>query len=143
MTTLRSLDQDITEPQLSWNHIVELEAIVTEAKHLRCQLNIPEGKQMLEQLILRLLWRLLHDTNGSFAIEMQCLERLINVSYQLNIGISLHQSQELYFSCLQNQILPLCLTTLADKEETSQCLQLLKLGQKLAVDVSAILNQFK
>ncbi|MBD2253684.1 DUF3536 domain-containing protein [Nostoc parmelioides] len=143
MTTLRSLDQDITEPQLSWNHIVELEAIVTEAKHLRCQLNIPEGKQMLEQLILRLLWRLLHDTNGSFAIEMQCLERLINVSYQLNIGISLHQSQELYFSCLQNQILPLCLTTLSDKEETSQCLQLLKLGQKLAVDVSAILNQFK
>ncbi|ABA24157.1 Glycoside hydrolase, family 57 [Trichormus variabilis ATCC 29413] len=143
MTTLRSLDQDITEPQLSWNHIVELEAIATEAKHLRCQLNIPEGKQMLEQLILRLLWRLLHDTNGNFAIEMQCLERLINVSYQLNIGISLHQSQELYFSCLQNQILPLCLTTLSDKEETSQCLQLLKLGQKLAVDVSAILNQFK
>ncbi|MBD2344279.1 DUF3536 domain-containing protein [Anabaena subtropica] len=143
MTTLRSLEQDITEPQLSWNHVVELEAIATEAKHLRCRLNIPEGKQMLEQLILRLLWKLLHDANGSFATDIQCLERLINVSYELNIGISLHQSQELYFSCLQSQIVPLCLTTQANKEDIHQCLQLLKLGQKLAVDVSAILSQLK
>ncbi|HEY9801065.1 MAG TPA: DUF3536 domain-containing protein [Leptolyngbyaceae cyanobacterium] len=143
MTTLRSLEQDITEPQTCWNHIVELEAIATEAKHLRCRLNIPEGKQILEQLILRLLWRLLHDVNGSFSTDIQCLERLINVSYQLNIGISLHQSQELYFSCLQTQIVPLCLTTIANQEDPSQCVQLLKLGQKLAVDVSAILNQLK
>ncbi|MBD2500021.1 DUF3536 domain-containing protein [Anabaena azotica] len=143
MTTLRSLEQDITEPQTCWNHIVELEAIATEAKHLRCRLNIPEGKQILEQLILRLLWRLLHDANGSFSTDIQCLERLINVSYQLNIGISLHQSQELYFSCLQTQIVPLCLTTIANQEDASQCVQLLKLGQKLAVDVSAILSQLK
>jgi alpha-amylase/alpha-mannosidase (GH57 family) len=143
MTTLRSLEQDITEPQTCWNHIVELEAIATEAKHLRCRLNIPEGKQMLEQLILRLLWRLLHDTNGSFTTDIQCLERLINVSYQLNIGISLHQSQELYFSCLSTQIIPLCQTTIANQEDASQCLQLLKLGQQLAVDVSAMVSQLK
>jgi alpha-amylase/alpha-mannosidase (GH57 family) len=143
MTTLRSLEQDITEPHICGNHIVELEAIATEAKHLRCRLNIPDGKQMLEQLILRLLWRLLHDSNGSFSIDIQCLERLINVSHQLNIGISLHQSQELYFSCLQTQIIPLCQTTIANQEDASQCLQLLKLGQKLAVDVSGIVSQLK
>ncbi|MBW4555501.1 MAG: DUF3536 domain-containing protein [Trichormus sp. ATA11-4-KO1] len=142
MMTLRSLEQDITEPLLSLNHIVELEAIATEAKHLRCRLNIPEGKQILEQLIVRLLWQLLHDANGTFATEIQCLERLIDVGYQLNIGISLHRSQELYFSCLHSHIVPLCLTTLANKEDNNQCRQLLKLGQKLAVDVSKVLSQF-
>ncbi|MFN6571164.1 DUF3536 domain-containing protein [Dendronalium sp. ChiSLP03b] len=142
MTMLRSLEQDIAEPQLCWNHIVELEAIATEAKHLRCRLNIPEGKQMLEQLIVRSLWQLLHDANGSFHADIQLLDRLIDVGYQLNLGISLERSQELYFSCLHSQILPLCLTTLANEEDSNQCRQLLKLGQKLAVDVSAILNKF-
>jgi alpha-amylase/alpha-mannosidase (GH57 family) len=141
MTTLRSLEQDITETQSSLNHIAELEAIATEAKHLHCRLNIPEGKQMLEQLIMRLLWKLLHDANGTFATDVQSLERLIDVGYQLNIGISLHQSQELYFSCLHSQIIPFCLTTLANEEDTNQCHKLLKLGQKLAVDVSKILIQ--
>ncbi|MEA5580039.1 DUF3536 domain-containing protein [Nodularia harveyana UHCC-0300] len=140
MITLRSLEQDITESILTLNHIVELEAIATEAKHLHCRLNIPEGKQILEQLIIRLLWQLLHDQNGSFTTEIQCLERLIDVSYQLNIGISLHKSQELYFSCLQSQIVPLCLTNLGNPEENHQCRQLLKLGQKLAVDVSHVLS---
>ncbi|WP_414530820.1 DUF3536 domain-containing protein [Nodularia chucula] len=141
MITLRSLEQDITDSILTLNHIVELEAIATEAKHLHCRLNIPEGKQILEQLILRLLWQLLHDSNGSFATQIQCLERLIDVSYQLNIGISLHQSQELYFSCLQSQIMPLCLTSLGNQGDNHQCRQLLKLGQKLAVDVSHVLSQ--
>ncbi|MBE9034373.1 DUF3536 domain-containing protein [aff. Roholtiella sp. LEGE 12411] len=142
MMTLRSLEQDITEPQKMWNHIVELEAIATEAKHLRCRLNIPEGKQMLEQLIARLLWQLLHDSNGSFNADIQQLERLIDVGDQLSIYISLQRSQELYFSCLHSQIVPLCVTTLANQEDTQQCRQLLKLGQKLAVDVSMIWDQF-
>lgn len=138
MLTLRSLEQDINESQLSWNHILELEAIATETKHLRCQLNIPEGKQILEQLIMRLLWQLLHDANGSFAIDMQRLEKLIDVGYELNIGISLEKAQELYFSCWYNQIVPLCLSNLNNPAEANQCRQLLKLGQKLAVDVSMI-----
>ncbi|MBW4644592.1 MAG: DUF3536 domain-containing protein [Goleter apudmare HA4340-LM2] len=141
MTTLRSLEQDITEPQTSWNHIVELEAIATEAKHLRCHLNIPEGRQILEQLITRLLWQLLHDPNGSVDADIQRLEKLIDVGYQLNLGISLHRSQELYFSCLHNQIKSICLITLANDQDTNQCPHLLKLGQKLAVDVSALVNQ--
>ncbi|MBU7586093.1 MAG: DUF3536 domain-containing protein [Nostoc sp. TH1S01] len=141
MTTLRSLEQDIAEPQSCWNHIVELEAISTEAKHLRCRLNIPEGKQMLEQLILRSLWQLLHDANGSFATDIQLLERLIDVGYQLNLGISLYRSQELYFSCLYSQIKPACFISLINKQDMNQCRQLLKLGQKLAVDVKGILSQ--
>jgi alpha-amylase/alpha-mannosidase (GH57 family) len=141
MMTLRSLEQDITEPQLCWNHIVELEAIATEAKHLRCRLNVPEAKQMLEQLIARSLWQLLHDANGSFHADIQLFERLIDVGYQLNLGISLERSQELYFSCLHSQIMPLCLTSLANEEDSNQCNHLLRLGQKLAVDVSMVLNK--
>ncbi|BAY76044.1 glycoside hydrolase family protein [Nostoc linckia NIES-25] len=142
MMTLRSLEQDITEPQMRWNHIVELEAIATEAKHLRCRLNIPDGKQILEQLIVRSLWQLLHDANGSFNADIQQLERLIDIGDRLNIDISLHRSQELYFSCLHSQIIPLCLTTLSNEEDIYQCRQLLKLGKKLAVDISMIANQF-
>ena len=43
------------------------------------------------------------------------LERLIDVGYQLNLGISLERSQELYFSCLHSQILPCVLPPLAMK----------------------------
>ncbi|MEH2033063.1 MAG: DUF3536 domain-containing protein [Nostoc sp.] len=142
LMTLRSLEQDIADSQKSWNHILELEAIATEAKHLRCRLNIPDGKQMLEQLIARSLWQLLHDANGSFNADIQLLERLIDVGDQLNIDVSLQRSQELYFSCLHSQIAPVCITNL-DNEGDNQCLQLLKLGKKLAVDVSMISNQLR
>ncbi|MEH1940394.1 MAG: DUF3536 domain-containing protein [Nostoc sp.] len=140
LMTLRSLEQEIADPQKSWNHILELEAIATEAKHLRCRLNIPDGKQMLEQLIARSLWQLLHDANGSFNADIKLLERLIDVGDQLNINVSLQRSQELYFSCLHSQIAPVCITSVGN-EGDNQCLQLLKLGKKLAVDVSAISNQ--
>ncbi|MCM0590369.1 MAG: DUF3536 domain-containing protein [Gloeotrichia echinulata IR180] len=141
-TTLRSLEQDITEPQITLNHIVELEAIATEAQHLHCQLNIPEGKQILEQLIVRLLWQLLHDPNGTLDADIQRLERLIDVGYQLNLGLSLYRSQELYFSCLHNQIVPLCVAAVTNNQDPHEYRQLLKLGQKLAVDVSGILKLF-
>ncbi|MBW4630920.1 MAG: DUF3536 domain-containing protein [Iphinoe sp. HA4291-MV1] len=139
MIILRSLEQDIAEPLSSWNHIVELEAIATEAKHLHCHLNIPEGKQMLEQLILRSLWQLLHEPNGIDA-DLQRLERLIDVANQLNLDISLERSQELYSSCLHSQIVPLFIAKTAKGQDTAQCYQLLKLGQKLAVDVSTWLS---
>ncbi|HLO85100.1 MAG TPA: DUF3536 domain-containing protein [Nostocaceae cyanobacterium] len=138
MMTLRSLEQDIVDWQQCINHIVELEAISTEAKHLRCQINIPEGKQILEQLISRLLWNLLYDANSNFDAEVQRLERLINVGYKLNFGISLERSQEMFFNYLHIQLIPVInhLGTEADKNKLRQ---LLKIGQKLAVDVGAVL----
>ena len=140
MMTLRSLEQDISNPLSHGKHIVELEAIATEAKHLLCRMNIPEGKVMLEQLILRSLWQLLHDPNSTFDADIQQLERLIDVGYQLNLGISLERSQELYFSRLHNQILPQCIAAIANGKDTTRCPQLLKLGQKLAVDIGAWLS---
>jgi alpha-amylase/alpha-mannosidase (GH57 family) len=141
MMTLRTLEQDIDEAQLSWNHLVELEAIANEAKHLHCHLNLLEGKEILERLSLRLLWQLLYDTNGSFDFQMQRLERLIEVEEQLNIGISLERSQELYFNCLHAEILPKSIAEIIKDKDKNQLRQLLKLGQKLKVDVSYWLSK--
>lgn len=141
MMTLRALEQDIDEPQLSWNHLVELEAIANEAKHLHCNLNLPEGKQILERLSLRLLWQLLYDASGSFEFQIQRLERLIEVEQYLNLGISLERSQELYFNCLHAEILPKTVAEILNDSDKNQLRQLLKLGRKLKVDVSYWVNQ--
>ncbi|MFM7407602.1 MAG: DUF3536 domain-containing protein [Cuspidothrix sp.] len=145
MTTLRGLqqvplspEQDVSEVQLSSKLMAELEAIATEAEHLRCQLNIPEGNQILEQLIVRLLWQLLYDPNSKIDTDIQRLERLIDISNKLHLGINLNNVQELYWGCLHSQILPR-ITNTDTEAETIQCRQLLKLGQKLAVDVSPYL----
>jgi alpha-amylase/alpha-mannosidase (GH57 family) len=140
ITTLKSLEQDISEVQLSWNLIGELEAIATEAEHLRCQLNILDGKQILEQLIVRLLWQLLYDGNSKIDADIQRLERLIDVGHKLHLGINLNHAQELYWSCLHSQILPR-ITSIDSEAETIQCRQLLKLGEKLAVYVSPYLDK--
>ncbi|MEM7552694.1 MAG: DUF3536 domain-containing protein [Cyanobacteria bacterium P01_A01_bin.84] len=135
MLSLRSLEQDISEPQLTQNHLIELEAIASEAKHLHIQLKIPEGKQILEQLIMRSLWQLLHDSNGNFEEKIQTLEKLVDTAHLLNIGISFDKAQEIYWSCLYSQIVP-NLEDISNQEEVNKYRQLLKLGQKLAVEVA-------
>jgi alpha-amylase/alpha-mannosidase (GH57 family) len=138
MISLRALEQDISEPQAVLTHLVELEAIAKEAEHMRCRLNIPEGKQILEQLILRSLYSLLHNGNGSFEADSQRLERMIEVGKQLIPGLSFGKAQELYHNCFHSQILPQCV----DSGDTSlQLRQLLKLGQKLGVDISPCLHK--
>jgi alpha-amylase/alpha-mannosidase (GH57 family) len=153
--SLRSLEQEIGESELSLHHLAELEAIATEAEHLHCRLNIPEGIQTLEQLLTRLLWQLLHDSNPVTAeADIHRLERLIDVGYQLNLGLSLARAQELYFSCL-HQIVPWCLQAIQTQRgeengmdnstvtnwNVAQLRHLLKLGQKLGVDVTTLLSQ--
>jgi len=153
--SLRSLEQEIGESEFSLHHLAELEAIATEAEHLRCRLNIPEGKQTLEQLLTRLLWQLLHDSNPVTAeADIHRLQRLIDVGYQLNLGLSHARAQELYFSCL-HQIVPWCLQAIQTQRgeengmdnspvsnwNVAQLRHLLNLGQKLGVDVSTLLSQ--
>lgn len=142
MITLRSLEQDLTAPQLVGNHLVELEAIATETDHLRCRLNIPEGKRLLEQLIMHLVEQLLYNSNISFDAEIQNLERLIDISYRLKLAISLHKSQEIYYSSLHSQILPR-ITSIISQVEIHQCRKLLNLGKKLAIDVGPYLSKLE
>ena len=50
---------------------------------------------------------MLHNTNSATVeTDLQRLERLIDVGYQLNLGLSIQRMQEIYFSYLYSQIVP-------------------------------------
>jgi alpha-amylase/alpha-mannosidase (GH57 family) len=132
MAILKALEQEITEPQATGNHLSELEALATEAKHLQCKIDTSTITKIFEQLIMRSLWQLLHDSHDNLAADIKRLERLINVGNQLNLGVVLEKSQELYFHHLHQHILPEC----AHQQDTSKYRQLLNLGKILAVDVT-------
>ncbi|MEG4245980.1 MULTISPECIES: DUF3536 domain-containing protein [unclassified Microcoleus] len=159
------LETEDVEPLLA-----EIEAIATEAGHLRCRLNVPEVKEILEKMVWRSLDRLLQAGSGvedrspvQLEAEIRTIERLIAVGDRLSLGLCLDKSQELYFDSLYSQIVPLCLGWLQRQEasagenavaavaleiagsgggwELSSIRQLLELGQTLAVDVECWLNQ--
>ncbi len=144
VNVLKLMWEEIADIQVSLHHLGELEATATEAKHLRCNLHIPAGKQTMEQLILRSLWQLLHDTHLATVEAIQQVERLIDVAKQLNLGLSLGKSQELYFSQLP-QIVSQCRQSVASEGDEignfSQLQQLLHLGQKLGIGVNNLLEQ--
>jgi len=161
LTSIKALEQEFDEPQLGLSYLVELEAIATEANHLRARLKVPEAKQTLEKLILRSLWQLLHDANpDTLDSDLNRVKRLIELGNQLHLSLSLDRCQELYFNCLQTRIEPECLlaiqaqlisgnnnasemtwSPLKTNWHTTQLRQLLQLGEKLAVDVSPWLSQ--
>ncbi|MEG4988617.1 DUF3536 domain-containing protein [Microcoleus sp. BR0-C5] len=150
--------------------LAEIEAIATESGHLRCRLNVPEVKQILEKMIWRSLDALLQAGSGAedlspvqLEADIRTIERLIAVGDRLSLGLCLDKSQELYFDSLYSQIVPLCLGWLQLQDasagesvvaavalgiagsgagwDLSSIRQLLELGQTLAVDVECWLNQ--
>ena len=153
---LRELEHELTDladgpAHLGLSQLAELEAIATEAKNMRSQLNIREGKQTLERLILKALWHLLYDGNPTtLATDIQRIERTISVSDRLNLGLSLDRVQEVFCSCLHKYIVPQCIlvdvTWKPENEgicrwELTQIRPLLRLGKKLAVDVDVWMKQ--
>lgn len=158
LLSIRALEQESSDlsaetTSIGLNHLVELEAIATEAAHMRCQINLPEARQILERLIVRSLWNLLHKVDlATCDAEIQRLERLIDLGSDLKLGLSLAQAQELYFDCLNRWIIPECRHQMALVETGGtqpakpsltllQLRSLLHLGQKLAVDVDNLLAQ--
>ncbi|MEG5033645.1 DUF3536 domain-containing protein [Microcoleus sp. AT3-D2] len=150
--------------------LAEIEAIATESGHLRCRLNVPEVKEILEKMVWRSLDALLQAGSSvedrspvQLEAEIRMIERLIAVGDRLSLGLCLDKSQELYFDSLYSQIVPLCLGWLQRQDasagetagaavaleiarsgggwELSSIRQLLELGQTLAVDVECWLNQ--
>ena len=156
LITIKVLEQDTSNSPLLLNHVAELEAIATEAQHLHCHLNIPQGKQTLEKLIWRSLWQLLYKANPeNLKEDIRYVERLINVGNQLQLGLSLDRCQELYFNRLHSNIRPQCQLAIRANQifasndehngdelpsetdwDTTPLRLLLELGEKLAVDVS-------
>ena len=146
LETVKNLERAIEDPIVMDSCLAELLATATEAKYLKCQLNIPEAKKILEQTILRLLWKLLYDGDPATLVEdVARLESAIAIGEELNLGLSLDRAQEVYHSCLHQRIVPDCLIS-QDSERNScrweirQIKPLLSLGQKLEIDVSPWLN---
>lgn len=142
--TASNLEQGIEEPVTVDSCLAELTATATEANYLECWLNIPEVKTILEQTIVRLLWRLLYDGNpATLSADVSRIQQAIALGEQLRLGLALDQAQEVYFNCLQQYILPNCLIDSTSPDHRScrwniaQIKPLLKLGQNLAIDVSS------
>ncbi len=107
ITVIRALDSDSSDQQVVWSRLAELEAIATAANHLHCQLDTLEVKQTLEKLILRTLWQILYQSNPEeVEVDIQRLEKMIDVGNQLNLTLSLDRCQELYWQYFHNQLLP-------------------------------------
>lgn len=169
LTSVRALESESSEGRLSINHLGELEAIAKEAQLLRCRLQHSEVKESFERLIIQFLWRRLQDHDlGTIAEDLENLQRLIQLNYNLNLGVSLNQAQEFYFQYLKTHIIPLCLgylqrnhqeiyVDLAENNNSDtrvavqiaseghtwqlhQIRRLLQLGQTLGLDVQEWLN---
>ena len=142
--TANALEQGIEDSTAIDRCLAELEATATEANYLECWLDIPEVKLILEQTIVRLLWRLLHDGDPTtLEADVARIAKAIAVGDRLRLGLALYEAQEIFLNRLHQYILPNCLIDSANPDrhncrwDISQIKPLLKLGQILAIDVSS------
>ena len=141
--TAQILEQGIEDPATIDRALAELKATATEASYFQCWLNIAEVKLILEQTIVRLLWRLLHDGNpNTLEADVARIQQAIALGDWLKLGLMLDRAQEIYFNCLHQYIMPNCLSNPARDRHScrwniTQIKPLLKLGQSLAIDVSS------
>ncbi|WP_036479217.1 DUF3536 domain-containing protein [Myxosarcina sp. GI1] len=142
---ISALEKAIGDPQKLDVHLAELIATANEANHLQCQLNLPKAKKILEQSILRLLWKLLYDGDpDTLETDVARLERAISVGEKLHLGLSLDRAQETYYNCFHQRIVPNCFIS-SHEENTcrwklSEMKPLLQLGQRLAIDIGEWLD---
>jgi alpha-amylase/alpha-mannosidase (GH57 family) len=150
-------DFPIRNPQLCLSYLVELEAINTEASHLRCQIKTPQAKETLERLVLRALRHLLHDGNPDRREPLLgWLERLLGLCHGLHLGLACDRAQELFLKIFHGEIIPQLVAwhlsrqrcdfpsnptaepeTKAEMDWTeTQVRRFLDVGRKLRIDVS-------
>lgn len=159
LQALTALEQETSDPMSlghGLNQLSELEAIATEANHLHCCLNVPEADRLLERLILRSLWHLLHYfTPATLEAELSRLSQMIELGQQMHLNISLARPQELFFQHFHRWMVPLCLywqtsdrPSLTLKTEMGKLTldrnhlrRLLQFGKTLAIDVDGWIAQ--
>ena len=148
LETADKLERAIDHPAAIDRYLVELKATATEANYFDCWLNIGEVKTVLENTILRLLWKLLYDGDPSqLEADTARIAQTIALGHDLRLGLVLDKAQELYFNSLCKDILHSCPTDTSSAESIRHCWNrddispllkpLLKLGQSLAIDVSS------
>ncbi|MDJ0571511.1 MAG: DUF3536 domain-containing protein [Pleurocapsa sp. MO_192.B19] len=151
--TLNKLEKAIDDPVAMDGYLAELIATANEANSIECRLNVPEAKKILENTIVLLLRQLLYDGEAANLEEdIARLETAIALGDRLHLGLALDRPQEIYFNCLNRRIIPDCLASQSNQDSKSnadlnncrwniaQIKPLLRLGQKLAIDVSCWLE---
>lgn len=155
LLSLRSLEQESSDlsSQTGFDHLAELDAIATEAEHMRCRVDLPEAKQTLERLVLQVLHHLLSEFDpATLSTDLARLDRLIALGQQMQLNLSLAQAQELYFASLNEWIVPECLKWSNNHAQSNgvnseprvslpHLRALLRLGQLLAIDVAGWMAQ--
>ena len=140
LLSISALEQSIEDLASIDNHLTELKGIAAEAKQIQSKLTIPEGKKTLEQIILHLLKQVLYNGDpDTLEQDVNRIETLIDLGYELHLGLLLDRAQEVYFRCLHQKIVPECYkdnSVTSCPWDLSQIRPLLKLGQKLGIDVS-------
>lgn len=142
------LDRDTDDPQQRSSDLAELKAIAEEANLLHCRLTLPDGKKILERLILRTLWKLFYDSSSnSVDNDIDYVTQLIAIGSILQLGLNLDRAQELYYTCLHQRLIPFCFEEIAGAEPCPwgkhQWVPLLILGQELGIEVSPWLAKLK
>ena len=137
---VENLEKSLEDSSAVNRYLTELSATATEAIELKCQLNIPKAKKILEQVIVCLLWQLLYEGNPIILEEeVHRIKTAIAIGERLNLGLALDRAQEMYFNCLHQHIIPECLVSYKSANNCPwnimQIEPLLKLGQTLAIDV--------
>ncbi len=165
LALLSALKPENFTTQEGANLLLELEAIATESANLHCHLTIPQGKELLERLILLGFWEILDNLDpASLNTHLDRLERFITLGDHLQLGLCLTRCQELYFNYLHSKIIPRCfgVATFVGLEpdypiqrnpqekgelqmtwDLPQSRRLLRLGQKLAIDVKVWLERLE
>lgn len=107
--SIRALETDVHQGVGYVNRLLELEAVVTEADNLRCQLKIAEVKETLERVIQHQVQELVTQQNRQTLMEdIDNIGRMINIGKQLNLELYLEPVQEIYFHYLERELLPIC-----------------------------------
>ncbi|MFQ3628994.1 MAG: DUF3536 domain-containing protein [Cyanobacteriota bacterium] len=147
--SLQALERETSDlppanPELCDSYVSELEAIAAEADQLRCHLTVPQAKQTLERLILRLLWQALNAPSlETLEPTLVWIEQLLAIGEQLHLGLALDRVQELYWRSLHRDLLPRWSAAQhrsdpADKADLAMLQSLLSLGKSLHIAVPLV-----
>ncbi|MFM7471130.1 MAG: DUF3536 domain-containing protein [Nodosilinea sp.] len=124
------------------DYLNELEAIATEVGYFNARLSLPRAKVMLEGLIGRSVGKLLSQaTPNGLATDVHWLGRLIRLGHQMDLGLSLERSQEVYYQYLHHQIFDqlqqaVRLGVPLHSDQRSRLQEILRLGHHLSMDVA-------
>ncbi len=109
-------------------YLLDLKAIAKEANNLKCNLKLPEGKKILEQLMVKDLTKILSKDELKISIqEIETLQLIIEIGEKLDLNLSRDKVQEICYHYIKSHR---NITDFANQKH------LIKLGKIFAISVN-------